>query len=319
MRHRPIGIGIQDLAGCFAMMDCCWGSIESSKLNEKIARVIYYHGMDENIKMAEEFGHYETFPGSPASKGLFQMDLWELERMEKRGEISDHKGDILTEEVLARVFSKTPIEFHSLRERMMKHGLYFSTLFSQMPTASSASILGNNESIEPYTQLIGARTVLGGQFMIHTPQLVKDLQEIGMWNEKTLKNMLENYGSIQNYPEDEITNPSVLFRMRYIKNKYLTAFELSQKILADLYLARAEYQCQASSNNVFIPKPTMTSLSAYHTYMHKRGAKTGMYYLRTFSAVKPLCFSINDIEMKENTKSVSLDGNEDGVCFGCHS
>ena len=316
LRNRPIGLGIQDLAGCFAKLDYCWDGIRAKALNEKIARVMYYHAMDENVRMAKEFGPYDSFPGSPASRGFFQFDLWELEKLEKKGKLPQ---EITSQEQIDKirntVFSKSPPEFFPLRKQMMEHGLYFSTIFSQMPTASSAQILGNNESIEPYTQLIGSRTVLKGQFMLHVPHLINDLEEINLWNKQTLRNMLENFGSIQNYPEDTIDDPVILFRLRYIKNKYLTAFELSQKVLADLYLARARYQCQSSSNNVFMKDPTPTKLNAYHFYMWKNGAKTGMYYLRTMVGVKALCFSYDDITISSRKK----DETQEQTCIGCSS
>lgn len=304
LRNRPIGVGIQDLAGCFAMMDICWGSIQAKQLNEKIARVMYYHGMDESVNMAEEYGAYETFPGSPASKGLFQFDLWTIEKEEKLGNT-----------YMSLPLPCNEFEWNPLRERMMKIGLYFSLIFSQMPTASSAHIRGNNESIEPYTQFLSSRTVLSGQFVICVPHLVKDLEEIGLWTDDMLKHLFANQGSIQTFPIKGLS-PNVIFRLDYLKLKYMTAFELSQKIVADLYLDRARYQCQSSSNNVFMKSPTLKSLNAYHFYMWRGGAKTGMYYLRTSSPGDPLNFALDSIHV---TKRKTLKDNikSDDACFGC--
>jgi ribonucleoside-diphosphate reductase alpha subunit len=308
-RNRPIGIGIQDLAGCFALMDFCWDSIQAKQLNEKIARVMYYHGMDENVKMAEEFGPYETFQGSPASKGLFQFDLWSLEEFEKRGQT--------TQTTCRYALPCKDFEWNGLRLRMVSEGLYFSLLFAQMPTASSAQIRGNNESIEPYTQLLFARTVLSGQFVICVPHFVRDLEEIGLWNDKMLKHLFANQGSIQTFPEEDL-NPSVLFRLQYLKLKYKTAFELSQKVTTNLYLDRARYQCQSSSNNVFMKNPKATNLSAYHFHMWRGGAKTGSYYVRQTAGSDPLNFSMDNLHV---TTRKSKNDEQNGVieCLSCHS
>lgn len=378
LRTRPLGIGIQDLAGCFALLDLWWDSKEAAELNERIARTMYYHGMDENVIMAEEIGAYATFPGSPASKGLFQFDLWTLEKIEKMNipaldmsfdNLIDVAGKILCTDLTAQkanlsasaeiskksgkstggleddiqekmisifsqlkeIFGKVPcdeFDWNTLRARMVKIGLYFSLLFTQMPTATSAQILGNNESTECYTQLLQARTVLSGQFTLVVDHLVKDLEAIDMWNNDVLKHLLANFGSIQTFPTENIEDWAVRDRMEYLKRKYKTAYEHSQKTFADLYLARAKYQCQSSSNNLFMKSPTLTSLNAYHFYMWKGGAKTGMYYLRQMPKSNPLNFALSDIRTS-NTKPVAMDRSElnravieedDGpVCLVCDS
>jgi ribonucleoside-diphosphate reductase alpha chain len=306
-RNRPIGIGIQDLAGCFALLDLCWDSLEAKELNEKIASTMYYHGMDENVNMAEEFGAHETFPGSPASEGLFQFDLWQSEEIMKKG-VNAYSRGIPCEEY----------DLDALRKRMIKHGLYFCMLFAQMPTASSAHIRGNNESVEPYTQLLFARTVLSGQFTICVPHLVRDLEAIGMWNTSILKHLFANQGSIQDFPIDNLEE-SVKERMIYLKRKYRTAFELSQRITADLYLDRARYQCQSSSNNLFMKNPTATSVSAYHFYMWRGGAKTGMYYLRQTAGSDPLNFSMDSLKVTTKKNKAELEDTCTINCLSCHS
>jgi len=320
---RPLGIGVQDLAGCFAMMDYCWDSPEAAELNEKIARVMYYHGMDENVKMAIEYGAYEKFPGSPASKGLFQFDMWAQEKIEKEVmnipvpdmdlnspmSVNDFVNGVA--QGLTNIFSphtKPPcneFDWDSLRSRMMKHGLRFSLLFAQMPTASSAQILGSNESTECYSQLLFSRSVLSGQFIVCVEHLVKDLEDIGLWNTKTLQCLLSNQGSIQSLDDTDLDN-SVKTRLIHLKRKYKTAYEHSQKVFADLYLSRARYQCQTSSNNLFMSSPTLKSLNAYHFYMWKGGAKTGMYYLKQNPRTEPLNFTLDSVKVtkREDVKSV---------------
>ena len=300
--NRPIGIGIQDLAGCFALMGYTWDSPEARKLNEEIARTMYYHGMDENTKLAKKYGYYKTFPSSPASKGLFQFDLWTLEKMEKLGEITLPLTPEEEERVYPKLFSAPETSsFNKIRENMINHGLYFSNLFAQMPTASSAHILGNNEAAEPYTQLIGARKILKGQFILHNRHLVRELEEIGLWSTETVDMIIKDEGSIANLQGNEANREKI----NYIKEKYKIAFELKQKIIADMYLSRAKYQCQTSSNNVWFKNPTLTTLNAYHFYMWENGAKTGMYYLRSSPAVMPLNFSsTNTVAETESTESI---------------
>jgi len=318
---------------------------------------MYYHGMDENVIMAEEFGAYETFSGSPASKGLFQFDLWNIEKLEKKlverdASLSfsyndllnmasmiilspDHMSldgqsiggqyenmsqsdlDILTTRIIKQlkdVVGKvvdTEFNWNDLRLRMIKNGLYFSLLFSQMPTASSAQILGCNESTECYTQFLYARTVLSGQFIIVVDHLVKDLEDINLWNTTMLKHLLASQGSIQEFSTVGMDDHQ-LIRFEFLKKKYRTAFEISQKTLANLYIDRAKYQCQSTSHNVFMKSPTVTSLNAYHFHMWAGGAKTGMYYLRQMVKSLPLNFSLDSITT--GSKKVEDDDIECLVC-----
>ncbi len=305
MRNKPIGIGIQDLAGCFAMMDLIWDSDEARELNKEIANTMYYHGMDENVKMAKEFGAYETFQGSPASKGYFQFDLWSLEKLGKsENEISYND-----------LPKNKKYDYEPIRKDMIEFGLYFSLVFSQMPTASSAHILGKNESVEPYTRLMYARTVLSGQFVVTVTHLVEDLEKIGLWNDEMLKHLFRNQGSIQTFPEENLDGP-IRFRLRYLKEKYKTAFELKQEVTANLYLDRAEYQCQSSSNNAFMVKPTLKKLNAYHFHMWRGGAKTGMYYLHQVPGSEPLNFSLDAVHVSKRKNEVIQ---EKGECLVCGS
>jgi ribonucleotide reductase alpha subunit len=304
-RNRPIGVGIQDLAGCFAKMDLIWNSEEAKQLNERIAATMYFHGMDENVKMAKEFGAYETFQGSPASKGYFQFDLWSLEKLGKTEDEVSYK-DLPKDKYF---------DYEFIREETMKFGWYFSLVFSQMPTASSAHILGNNESHEPYTRLMYARTVLSGQFIVSVNHFVKDMEKIGLWNDLMLKHLFQNQGSIQTFSDEGLDGPTK-FRLKYLKEKYKTVFELKQRLLADMYLSRAKYQCQSSSNNVFMANPTLTSLSAYHFHMWKNGAKTGQYYLHQSPKTEPMNFSLDSLHVSSRK---NIKQKEVGECLVCGS
>jgi len=308
-KNRPIGIGVQDLAGCFALMDYSWTSDEAIKLNEKIARVMYYHAMDENVKMAVEYGFYDNFPGSPSSKGLFQFDLWDLEKLGK-----DRYND--SNYYFSNKYSKDDLklpckdfDWESLRTRMKTSGIYFSLMFAQMPTASTAQILSNNESIEPYTQMMYTRTVTSGCYSICVEHFVNDMEDIGLWDDKTLKHLLVNKGSITNLPEDDL-EPHIKFRLKVIKRKYKTAYELSQKDLANLYLSRARYQCQTTSNNLFMSNPNSKKITAFHFHTWRGGAKTGMYYLKQTAKTDAINFSLDNIGVTNSKQA-----NEE--CISC--
>lgn len=304
LKNRPIGIGLQDLAGCFAKMDISWDSDKAKKLNEKIARSMYYWAMDENVKMAEEFGSYKSFPGSPASKGKFQYDLWGKREKESNGQVY-----VCGQEEPCHEF-----DWKDLRSRMIERGLYFSMIFAQMPTASTAQILNSNESIEPYTNLIFRRSVLSGQFTVIVNHLVDDFVKIGLWNPKTVKNIVENSGSIQNVEYDG-EDKSIKFRLGHLKRKYLTAYEMKQTTPAKLYIERARYQCQTTSNNIFMKSPDKEKLNKILFYLWRNGAKTGMYYLKQPALVNPNTFSL-DSAMK-NMGEISKDQTEN--CFSCGS
>ena len=158
LRNRPIGIEMMGLANVFTMLDLPWTSSEARKLNEIIFETMYFAAVSESVELAKDDGPYETFEGSPVSEGLFQFDLWDADAPTPRGQATDR------------------YDWEELRTEMVKHGLRNSLLIALMLTASSASILGNNECFEPYTQHVYTRTVLSGQFVIINEHLVKDLQ-----------------------------------------------------------------------------------------------------------------------------------------------
>lgn len=287
MRHRPLGIGVQGYADTLALLDLSWViggesngvapqydtpryviNPKVQQLNAHIFETIYYACVRESIELAKIYGHYETFPGSPASKGQFQFDMWDGAPDNQR--YSKEKWD-------------------TLRRDMIRHGLRNSTLLAIMPTASSAHILGNQEACEPFTDLIYTRTVLSGQFMIVNKHLVRDLKAIDLWSDKVVKAIIENKGSIQNL---QIQKEDPRYeRFQHLKLKYLTVFEIPQKVILQLGAGRGIYTCQTESRNCFMTNPTKTKLNAYHFTGWKLGLKTGMYYLRQKARTDPINFS----------------------------
>lgn len=303
--HRPLGIGVQGLADTFALLDIAWvnedatdSSVETKELNHKIFECMYYSAIKESIELAKKYGSYPTFSGSPASKGLFQFDLWDQEKMESQLKQSlEYESVVDGSEVKMDqchlLYSGE--QWDQLRKEMVKYGLRNSLLLALMPTASSAHILGNIESFEPLTQAIFARTVLSGQFMVVNKHIVRDLKAIGMWNTQTVRRIVQDRGSIQGLEGDAITEN----RLVYLKRKYLTVYEISQKILVDLAIQRGKYICQTQSFSCHMRDPNKAKLTAYHFYSWSQGAKTGIYYLRQELKTTEINTSLNNINIPE--------------------
>ncbi|KAF4077384.1 hypothetical protein AMELA_G00207400 [Ameiurus melas] len=262
-RHRPIGIGVQGLADAFILMRYPFESNEAQLLNLQIFETIYYAALEASCELAAEHGPYETYAGCPVSKGILQYDMWD----------------------------KTPTDlwdWKALKEKIAKHGVRNSLLLAPMPTASTAQILGNNESIEPYTSNIYTRRVLSGEFQIVNPHLLKDLTERGLWNEEMKNQLIAHNGSIQEIP----TIPND------VKELYKTVWEISQKVIIKMAADRGAFIDQSQSLNIHIAEPNYGKLTSMHFYGWKQGLKTGMYYLRTKPAANPIQFTLNKEKLK---------------------
>ena len=249
MRHRPIAIGIQGLADVFMMLSLSFDEPRARELNKGIFEAIYHAALTESCELAKEDGPYETFPGSPASQGILQHDMWGKEVNEFWNEI---------------------------RESIKTHGLRNSLLVAPMPTASTAQIMGNNEAFEPYTTNIYLRRTLAGEFVMVNKHLIKDLQKLNLWNPQIKNEIVRNGGSVQQIdgiPPD-------------LKNIYRTIWEIPQKSIIDMSADRGAYIDQSQSLNIFMENPTLAKLSSMHMYGWKKGLKTGSYYIRTRAKAK---------------------------------
>lgn len=258
MRHRPIGLGVQGLADAFILMRFPFDSAEARQLNKDIFETIYFAAMTESVALAERDGHYETFQGSPLSKGEFQFDMWGV-KPSKRW------------------------DWESLRQKVMQVGARNSLLLAPMPTASTSQILGNNECFEPYTTNIYTRRTLSGEHIVVNKHLLNDLVRLGIWNEETREIIIAANGSIQNIeglPDS-------------LKQLYKTSWELSMKAIIDMAADRGAFICQSQSLNLFMESPTFSKLTSMHFYAWQKGLKTGMYYLRTRPAVDPIKFTLS--------------------------
>ncbi|MCY4297924.1 MAG: ribonucleoside-diphosphate reductase subunit alpha [Flavobacteriaceae bacterium] len=269
MRHRPIGIGVQGLADTFIKLRYPFTSDEAKKLNKDIFETIYFAAVTASVEEAIKDGPYQSFQGSPISKGEFQYNLWGLtdEDMSGRWDWTD------------------------LRQKVMKHGVRNSLLLSPMPTASTSQILGNNECIEPYTTNMYARRVISGEFVVVNKHLLKDLVDKGLWNEDLKQELMRSNGSIQHI--EGIPND--------LKELYRTVWELKMKDIIDMARHRGYFIDQSQSLNLFMEDPTEKKLTSMHFYAWRSGLKTGMYYLRTKAAVDPTKFTI-DITKKQVEK-----------------
>ncbi len=283
MRHRPIGIGVQGLADAFILMRFPFDSPEAIQLNKEIHETIYYASMTASKDLAKVEGPYETFKGSPVSKGIFQFDMW-------------------------NVTPSTRWEWDVLKEEVKTHGVRNSLLLAPMPTASTSQILGNNECFEPYTSNIYSRRVLSGEFVIVNKHLLKDLVKLGIWNDSLKNKIIIANGSVQNI--NEIPDN--------VKALYKTVWEISQKVIINMAADRGAYICQSQSLNLFVQDANFAKLSSMHFYGWKAGLKTGMYYLRTKAAADAIKFTVDSVakeipsvESTTSTTVVEVLGNED--------
>jgi ribonucleotide reductase alpha subunit len=246
MRHRPIGMGVQGLADVFIQMGMPFHSNEAKELNRDIFETIYHAAVEQSIEIAKTEGAYETFPGSPASKGELQFDMWNVSP------------------------TKARYDWDQIRKDLVQFGMRNSLLVAPMPTASTSQILGFNECIEPLTSNIYSRRTLAGEFILANKYLMHDLIKLDLWNEKIKNNIIANNGSVQHIeviPQE-------------IRDKYKTVWEIPMRHLIDMAADRGAYICQSQSLNLWLEDPNYNSLTSMHFYSWTKGLKTGIYYLR---------------------------------------
>nr|XP_019704796.1 ribonucleoside-diphosphate reductase large subunit isoform X1 [Elaeis guineensis] len=294
LRHRPIGIGVQGLADTFILLGMPFDSPEAQQLNKDIFETIYYHALKASSEIAAKEGTYETYQGSPVSKGILQPDMWSVTPSDRW-------------------------DWTVLREMISKHGVRNSLLIAPMPTASTSQILGNNECFEPYTSNIYSRRVLSGEFVVVNKHLLHDLTEMGLWSLALKNKIIYENGSILKIPE--IPDP--------LKAIYKTVWEIKQRMLVDMSIDRGCYIDQSQSLNIHMDQPNFGKLTSLHFYAWSKGLKTGMYYLRTRAAADAIKFTVDtslindkpvedeDAEAKMAQVVCSLNNREE--CMACGS
>lgn len=257
LKHRPIGLGVQGLADVFILLRLPFESDLAKLLNKNIFETIYYAAMSASKDLAKSEGAYQTFAGSPISKGIFQFDMWGVTPTDRW-------------------------DWEKLRAEVIEYGVRNSLLVAPMPTASTSQIFGNNECFEPYTSNIYTRRVLSGEFIIVNKHLLKDLVSLGLWNNTMKNKIIAANGSIQNIEEIPAD----------IKELYKTVWEIKQRNIIDMAADRGAYICQSQSLNLFIDSPNTSKLTSMHFHAWKKGLKTGMYYLRTQAATQAVQFTV---------------------------
>ena len=281
MRHRPVGLGVQGLADTFIKMRLAFDSEEAKALNKEIFETMYYAAVTSSKDQAIADEPYETYKGSPISKGKFQHNLWGVKDKDLSGRW----------------------DWETLRSEIKKHGVRNSLLMAPMPTASTSQILGNNECFEPYTSNVYTRRVLSGEFIVVNKHLLHDLIELGLWNEDMKNALMASNGSVANIegvPEN-------------LKAIYKTVWEISMRDILDMAADRGLFIDQSQSLNLFMEAPNMGKLTSMHFYAWKKGLKTGMYYLRSKPATSAIKFTVKKNAQTNVTPVVSDDATTDKV------
>ncbi|KAK9270802.1 hypothetical protein L1049_026387 [Liquidambar formosana] len=278
LRHRPLGIGVQGLADTFILLGLPFDSREAQQLNKDIFETLYYYALKTSSELAVNDGPYETYHGSPVSKGTLQVDMW--------GVTPSDRWD-----------------WAALREMISKNGIRNSLLVAPMPTATTSQILGNNECFEPYTSNIYSRRVLSGEFVVVNKHLLHDLTEMNLWSHALKNKIIYENGSVlkvSEIPEE-------------LKTIYKTVWEIKQKTLVDMAADRGCYIDQSQSLNIHMDQPDPGKLTSLHFYAWSKGLKTGMYYLRTRAAADAIKFTVDasilnneGVDMMENEVNANM-------------
>jgi ribonucleoside-diphosphate reductase alpha subunit len=282
MRHRPIGLGVQGLADAFVMMRLPFESQEAQRLNSEIFETIYFASMEASMELSQVDGPYQTYKGSPVSKGIFQFDMWGVTPDSGRW------------------------DWYELKQKVKKHGVRNSLLVAPMPTASTSQILGNNECFEPFTSNMYVRRVLSGEFIVANKYLMHDLIGLGLWDDSMMNKIKAENGSIQNIAEIPAN----------IKELYKTVWEISQKTIIDMSADRGAYICQSQSLNIHLMNANFGKMTSMHFYAWKKGLKTGMYYLRTKAATDAIKFTVTkeeNVQPKAEELPKAMDQNQQAI------
>ena len=290
LRHRPIGIGVQGLADVFMMMNIPFHSEEARVLNREIFETIYYAAVNASMTLAARHGAYETFPGSPASQGILQFDMWGIDPT--ANSYPDPK------------YRTWKYDWSALKSKVQKYGLRNSLLLAPMPTASTSQILGNNECFEPITSNIYTRRTLAGEFIMVNRYLIRDLISLGMWNERVKTNIIANQGSVQYI--DALPDA--------LKLKYKTVWEMPMRHIIDMAADRGAFICQSQSMNLWVEEPNYNILTSMLFYAWNKGLKTGVYYLRRKAKHQAQQFTV-----EPEKAGAAAAGEEDDICEFCSS
>lgn len=285
LRHRPMGIGVQGLADVFHKFKIAFTSNKAKQLNKNIFECMYYHALKKSNELAKTKGSYSTFENSHTSSGRLQFDLW------------NSKTEFYSEEM-----------WNSLKIEIKETGLRNSLLIALMPTASTAQIMGNNESFEPYTSNIYTRRVLAGEFVVINDHLIEFLKEKNIYTKEIIDKIIINKGSIQKIDIPEFTQE--------VKERFKTVWEISQKKIIEMSAERGPFICQSQSLNIFVEKADPKIISSVHLYGHSLGLKTGSYYIRTKPVLSSANYSMEYINQNSNNIPINKNQEDCLMCSG---
>lgn len=297
VRHRPIGIGVSGLADAFLRLGLPFTSPEAKLLNEAIFETIYHAAVEASAELAETHGPYETFPGSPASQGLLQFQLWGM----TDEQTPSHLYSNATNQKYADTVATQGYNWDQLRARILRTGLRNSLLLAPMPTASTSQVLGVNECFEPFSSNLYIRRVKAGEFIMANPHLLQDLTDRGLWTPAVRNQLMRDNGSVQKIAEIP----------HRLKELYQTVWEIKMKDIIDMAADRGKFIDQSQSLNLFLADPTVDKLTAMHFYAWRKGLKTGMYYLRTKPAVNAIQYTVEKLPSRRD------DDDANNVCESC--
>jgi ribonucleoside-diphosphate reductase subunit M1 len=332
MRHRPIGIGVSGLADAFLRLGLPFTSPQAKQLNEAIFETIYHAALEASAELAQEDGPYETFEGSPASRGKLQFNLWGVQDKDTP---SQRQAAAATAAAAAVLSTSSPLlqrypspwnttgyDWDALRQCIVRTGLRNSLLLAPMPTASTSQILGVNECFEPFSSNLYLRRVKAGEFIMANPHLLQDLADRGLWTPDVRNQMMRDGGSVQ----------KIDIIPQRLKDLYKTVWEIKMKDIIDMAADRGKFVDQSQSLNLFIADPSVDKLTAMHFYAWKKGLKTGMYYLRTKPAVSAIQYTVENNKQQQRQQSMEDDiscsssissqiplAERDDVCISCSS
>ena len=269
------------------MLKIPFDSDKAKELNKNIFEAIYFGACTASCELAKELGPYETYEGSPASEGILQFDMWNVTPSDRW-------------------------DWAGLKANIAENGMRNSLLIAPMPTASTAQILGNNESTEPYTSNMYNRRVLAGEFTVVNKHLLRELTSNGLWTPSVRNRIIADGGSVQNVPEIP----------KHIRDVYKTVWEISQRVILDMAADRGAYICQSQSMNVHIADPNTSKLTSMHFYAWKKGLKTGMYYLRTRPKADAIKFTVDQEQLAKDRSAPQDKGptpveEDDDICYSC--
>ncbi|MGI9338660.1 MAG: ribonucleoside-diphosphate reductase subunit alpha [Gammaproteobacteria bacterium] len=316
-RHRPVGLGLMGFQDCLYELGVPYNSDAAVEFADNTMETVCYYAYDASCDLAKERGKYESFDGSLWSRGIMPPDT--LRMLAKERGDAESSADLPMEggridSPFLQADISTRRDWNNLRARIKKHGMRNSNCVAIAPTATIANIVGVSASIEPTYQNIYVKSNLSGDFTVSNRYLVRELQDLGLWDEMMLQDIKYYDGrtdQIERIPEE-------------VRARYPTAFDIDPKWLIECAARRQKWIDQAQSLNLYMAQPSGRKLEEMYRLAWLRGLKT-TYYLRTLGASstdKPTTRTggLNDVPAEAppaNANPNKLCPIDDPTCEGC--